>query len=70
MAKAKLEVSLSPIAAQIDQVTKKLKALRPRVAKADQKKIDLEIKVLLKARKGLAALCHNMTSAFTPASEE
>jgi hypothetical protein len=67
MAKQKLEVSLSPIAAQIDKAATKLKSLRPRVSSADQKKIDLEIKELQKVRKGLAAFCRRMTHSFKPA---
>jgi hypothetical protein len=70
MAKPKLEVSLSPIATQIDKAAKKLKSLRSSVSSADQKKIDLEIKELLKVRKGLAAFCKRMTHAFKPAPEE
>jgi hypothetical protein len=67
MAKLKLEISLSPIAAQIDKAKKKLESLRPRVSAADQKDIDLEIKELLKCRKELAAFCRRMTHSFKPA---
>jgi hypothetical protein len=67
MAKPKLEISLSPIAAQIDKAKKKMESLRPRVSAADQKDIDLEITELLKCRKELAAFCRKMTHAFKPA---
>ena len=65
MAKRKVEkVLLSPIATQIDKVRKRLKSLRPRVSKADQEKIDLEIKELLKFRKDLVGYCKRMTQPF------
>jgi hypothetical protein len=70
MAKPRLEISLSPIAAQIDKAQKKLKSLRPRVSAADQKDIDLEIKELLKCRKEIVAFCGRMTHIFKPTPEK
>jgi hypothetical protein len=70
MAKRKLEISLSPIVAQIDKTKKKLESLRPRVSAADQKDIDLEIKELLQCRKELAAFCRRMTHSFKPAPKK
>jgi len=70
MAKPKLKISLSPIAAQIDKAQKKLESLRPRVSAADQKDIDLEIKDLRKCRKGITAFCGSMTHIFKPAPKK
>ena len=66
MAKLKLAVSLSPIAAQIDKAEKKLKSFRPSVSAASQKAIDLDIKKLKKVRAQVASLCHKMTHAIQP----
>ncbi len=71
MAKRKVEkVLLSPIAAEIEKVRKRLKSLQPRVSKKDQKKIDLEVKKLLKFRVDLAGYCRRMTQPFTIPPEE
>ena len=70
MAKRKLEVTLTPIAAQIDKARATMKSLRPSVSRADQKAIDLEIKKLSKFRKELADFCGRMTHGFKPAREE
>ncbi len=68
MAKRKLGVSLSPIAAQIDKAEKNLRKLKPRVSPADRKKIDLEIKDLKKIRKAVAKACGGkMTPGLSPA---
>ena len=48
MAKRKLEVTLTPIATQIDKARAKMESLRPKVSAADKKAIDLEIKKLKK----------------------
>jgi len=66
MAKAKLEVKLLPIAAQIDKAQAKMESLRPKVSAADKKAIDLEIKKLKKFRKELAEFCGRMTHGFNP----
>jgi hypothetical protein len=71
VAKKKLEISLSPIAAQIDKAKKKLKSLRSQVSTSDQKKIDLEIKDLKKIRGVVVKACGGrMTHAFSPANDE
>ncbi|MGA2428689.1 MAG: hypothetical protein ABSH13_09310 [Candidatus Acidiferrum sp.] len=70
MAKPKLKASLSPIAAQIDKTAMQLKSLRPKASSAGQRKIDLDIRKLKKIRKGLAAICHNMTVFFDAPSKE
>jgi hypothetical protein len=68
MAKKKLEISLAPIAVQIDKAEKELRALRPKVAVADRKKIDLEIKDLKKIKRTIREICkEKMTHGFSPA---
>jgi hypothetical protein len=66
MAKRKLEVTLKPIATQIDKSQAKMESLRPKVSAADKKAIDLEIKKLEKFRKELAEFCGRMTHGFKP----
>lgn len=71
MAKKKLEISLSPIAAQIDKAEKQLKSLRSQVSASDQRKIDLEIKDLKKIRTVVVKACGGrMTHVFSPANDE
>jgi hypothetical protein len=71
MAKKKLEVSLTPIATQIDKAAAKLKSLKSRVSKADGRKIDSELKDLVKARKLVVHACGGkMTPVFAPKPEQ
>jgi hypothetical protein len=71
MAKKKLEVSLTPIATQIDKAAEKLKSLKSRVSKADGRKIDSELKDLVKARKLVVHACGGkMTPVFAPKPEQ
>jgi hypothetical protein len=46
---AKVKFTLHPIAADIRRAQKKLRELRPKVTAADQKKIDLNLRVLEKS---------------------
>lgn len=46
---AKIGFSLHPVAAAIRKAEKQLRALRPKVGKADQKKIDLNLRMLKKS---------------------
>jgi hypothetical protein len=54
---AKIKFSLHPIAADIRRAQKKLRELRPKVTKADQKKIDLNLRVLEKSYKLIEFPC-------------
>jgi hypothetical protein len=54
---AKIKFSLHPIAAEIRRAQKKLRALRSKVTKADQKKIDLNLRVLEKSYRLIAFPC-------------
>lgn len=56
----------SSIATQIDKTAKNLKKVRPRVSRADQKKIDLEIKALAGCKRALSVFCRKMTHVFKP----
>lgn len=64
MAKRKLKVRFSPIAAQIKKVAKKLKSIRARVSAADQKTIDLELRDLKECNKTLSARCLRMNRYY------
>jgi hypothetical protein len=67
MAKKKLEVSLSPIAAEIDKAAEKLRNLKSRVSPADRLKVASELKDLLQIRKLVANACgKRMTREFLP----
>ncbi len=46
---AKIGFSLHPVAAAIRRAETKLRKLRPKVSKADQKKIDLNLRMLEKS---------------------
>jgi hypothetical protein len=71
MAKKKLEVSLSPIAAQIDKATKTLKKLKPRVSKKEVRALESGLKDLLGIRALVVKACRSrMTIAFLPFEAE
>jgi hypothetical protein len=71
MGRKKLEISLSPIAVQVDKAAKKLKALKPKVSASDRKAIDKELKDLTSIRAIVVKLCGGrMTRAFLPESPE
>jgi hypothetical protein len=71
MAKKKLEVSLSPIAAHIYNATKKLKKLKPRVSKKELRALESGLKDLLGIRALVVKACRSrMTIAFLPFEEE
>jgi cell division septal protein FtsQ len=65
MAKRKLTVRFSPIAAQIKKVAKKLKSIRARVSAADQITIDLELRDLTRCNKTLSLRCRRMNRYYT-----
>ena len=46
---AKIGFSLHPVAVAIRSAEKKLRSLRPKVSKADQKKIELNLRMLEKS---------------------
>jgi hypothetical protein len=54
----KYDVSLSAARASVQRALRKLNKIRPRVTKADQKKIDLEIRDLKKAEQFIFVVCH------------
>jgi hypothetical protein len=54
---AKIAFSLHPITAAIRRAEKKLRAIRPKVSKADQKKIDLNLRMLGKSHHLLRIPC-------------
>ena len=72
MAKKKLEVSLKPIASQIDKATEKLKSLKSRVSKVDRRKVEFGLKDLVNARKLVVRACgrSSMTPVFAPKPEQ
>jgi hypothetical protein len=54
---AKIAFSLHPITSAIRRAEKKLRAIRPKVSKADQKKIDLNLRMLEKSHHFLRISC-------------
>ncbi len=54
---AKIAFSLHPITAAIRRAEKKLRAIRPKVGKAAQKKIDLNLRMLKKSYGLLRIAC-------------
>jgi hypothetical protein len=54
---AKIAFSVHPITTAIRRAEKKLRAIRPRVSKADQKKIDLNLRMLEKSYRLLRFPC-------------
>jgi len=54
---AKIKFSLHPIAVDIRKAQKRLREIRPKVAKADQKKIDLNLRVLERAYQLIESPC-------------
>jgi len=54
---AKIAFSVHPITAAIRRAEKKLRAIRPKVSKADQKKIDLNLRMLKKSDHLLRFAC-------------
>ena len=63
---AKIKFSLHPIAADIRRAQKKLRELRPKVTKADQKKIDLNLRVLEKSYKLIEFPCPKKRAPQVP----
>jgi hypothetical protein len=58
---AKIKFSMHDIAADIRQAQKKLRALRAKVSKADQKRIDLNLRVLEKSYSLMRSVCPSRT---------
>ena len=54
---AKVAFSVHPITTAIRRAEKKLRAIRPKVSKADQKKIDLNLRMLEKSYRLLRLAC-------------
>jgi hypothetical protein len=54
---AKVAFSVHPITTAIRRAEKKLRAIRPKVSKADQKKIDLNLRMLEKSYRLLRFPC-------------
>lgn len=71
MAKKKLEVSLKPIASEIDKAAKKLESLKRRVSKADRMRVNSDLKDLVKIRALVIRSCRStMTHIFVPKPDE
>jgi hypothetical protein len=71
MAKKKLEVSLKPIKTEIDKAEKELKSLKSRVSRADRRKVDSDLKDLVKIRALVIRSCRStMTHIFVPKPDE
>jgi hypothetical protein len=54
---AKIKFTLHGIAAEIRKAEKQLRALRSKVSKAEQKKIDLELRALAKSYHLIRVIC-------------
>jgi hypothetical protein len=54
---AKIKFSLHSIAEDIREAEKKLRSIRSKVSKADQKKIDLDLRALKKSYRLIRILC-------------
>ncbi|MFY9802103.1 MAG: hypothetical protein WA211_14300 [Candidatus Acidiferrales bacterium] len=54
---AKINFTLHGVAAEIRRAEKKLRALRSKVSKADQKKIDLDLRALEKSYRCIRIIC-------------
>lgn len=54
---AKIRFSLHPVATAIRTAQKKLRSLRPKVSKADQKKIDLNLRALERSYRLIRIQC-------------
>jgi hypothetical protein len=54
---AKIAFSLHPITDAIRRAEKKLRAIRPKVSKAERKKIDLNLRMLEKSHRLLRLAC-------------
>lgn len=65
----KLEVSLKPIKRDIDKAISALRSFKSKVSAADNKEINLQIKLLNKAMKDVKAACDNkkMTPGYNAA---
>jgi hypothetical protein len=60
---AKIAFSLHPITTAIQTAEKKLRTIRPKVSKADQKKIDLNLRMLEKSFRLLRFPCPKVKPA-------
>lgn len=54
---AKVKFTLHDVATEIRKAEKKLRAIRAKVSKADQKKIDLDLRALDKSYRLLRVIC-------------
>jgi hypothetical protein len=70
---AKINFTLKNITREIAKAEKKLRAIRGKVAKADQKKIELELRELAKCKKTVTFFCRPLVhygQTFTAKSKE
>ena len=63
---AKIAFSLHPVTSAIRRAEKKLRAIRPKVSKADQKKIDLNLRMLEKSYRLLRFPCPKVNARRIP----
>jgi hypothetical protein len=65
--------SLGPVIVEIEKREKSLRAIRPSVAKADRKNLDLRLQALEQSRQILSSACKTapkMNAFFNPEIEE
>jgi len=63
---AKIAFSLHPITNAIRRAEKKLRAIRPKVSKAERKKIDLNLRMLEKSYRLLRFPCPKVNARHIP----
>jgi hypothetical protein len=64
---AKVAFTLHPITTAIRRAEKKLRAIRPKVSKAERKKIDLNLRMLEKSYRLLRIACPTVKTQIRPA---
>lgn len=65
----RLRISFKQISKQLEGATKRLRSIRPHVVPADRRKIDLQIKELLRCDKVLSKKCKKMNHVFRPVED-
>ena len=61
---AVMKVTLHSVSDEIEKVQKKLKSIRSKVSKADQKRIDLELRKLEKCNGNIKNFCRPPSQGF------
>src|ERR1700678_746383 len=61
---AEMKVTLHSVTREIIKVQKKLKSIRPRVSKENQKKIDLELRSLQQCGETVKQFCRPLSQGF------